>query len=835
MTKYLICSLTLLLGVFTNAQNIDLSYYLPQDISYNPEIPTPEQVIGHQVGAWHVTHDKLSRYMEVLAQRSPRMSIENRGTTYEGRPLWLLTVTAPENHNKFEQIKSDRQRLLDDQSNNVNIEELPVVLYQGFSIHGNEPSGSNAALLYAYYLAAAQGPEIEKTLAQSVILLDPSFNPDGLQRFSTWANMHKSDNINPDPNDREYSEVWPGGRTNHYWFDLNRDWMPSQLPESQARINTFHQWHPNVLTDHHEMGTNSTFFFQPGIPTRTHPLTPKLNQELTRAIGRYHAGALDKIGSLYYSEEDYDDFYYGKGSTFPDIHGGVGILFEQASSRGHAQESDNGILTFPFTIRNQFTAALSTLEAGMALKDDLMSYQRDFYHKMRKNKGSEEVYLVQDAHDPAKMKAFVQLLERQKIKAFRLKEALRSQGQSYLPQYAVAIPKDQPQSTLIEAMFERRTQFEDSLFYDISAWSLPLAFNLDHTSARVKELGVKIKSEDFSTGSKALSPSYAYVLGWEDYYSPKALNSLLENNIRVKVAMRPFSLGNQTFDYGSLMIPSSNQSKSPEEIYQIMLGLSNDHKVHGLSTGATQGMNLGSSDFKTLESKTIALLIGPGINPYDAGEIWHLLDTRYDIRLTKLDVSELGRKNLSRYTTIIMPATWGRGPDGQASKVLKSWVEQGGHLIGFRSAANWIKNNELLDLNLLNAEQTGQQATFEQQERYRGAQVIGGAIFQASVDRSHPINFGYKKNHLPLFRNTTIFLEPDKKAANNPILYEENPLLSGYISKENLKTLSGSSAFKTGRSGRGRVSYFTDNTNFRAFWYGTNKLMMNAIFFGDQM
>ena len=835
MTKYLFFSLFLVFGVLTHAQEVELSYYLPANINYNPDIPTPEQVIGHQVGSWHVTHDRLSRYMEVLAQVSPRMSIEKRSETYEGRPLWLLTVTAPENQSRLAQIKADRERLLDGKSDQTDIERLPIVLYQGFSIHGNEPSGSNAALLYAYYLAAAQGPEIENALANSVILLDPSFNPDGLQRFSTWANMHKSQNINPDPNDREYSEVWPGGRTNHYWFDLNRDWLPSQLPESQARIKTFHQWHPNVLTDHHEMGTNSTFFFQPGIPTRTHPLTPKLNQELTRAIGKYHAGALDKIGSLYYSEEDYDDFYYGKGSTFPDIHGGIGILFEQASSRGHAQESDNGILTFPFTIRNQFTAALSTLQAGIALKSDLITYQRDFYRDLRQNKGSDQVYLVQDAFDSAKMKAFVALLERQKIDAFRLKEALRVEGQSYLPQYTVAIPKDQKQSSLIEAMFERRTKFQDSLFYDISAWSLPLAFNLDHASARVKELGPKITSSDFSHSAKPLNKSYAYVLEWEDYLSPKALNYLLEKDVRVKVAMRPFGLGNQTFDYGSLLIPATNQNKTPDEIFELMQKLNERHKIHGLSTGATRGMNLGSSDFKTLKPQKIALLVGPGINPYDAGEIWHLLDTRYDIRVTKLDVSELGRKDLSRYTSIIMPATWGRGPEGTAAKAIKSWIEQGGHLIGFRSSAYWINNNELLDLKLLNAEKTGQQATFEQQERYRGAQVIGGAIFQASVDRSHPINFGYKKSSLPLFRNTTIFLAPETSAADNPILYTKNPLLSGYISQENLDVLSGSSAFKTARKGRGRVSYFTDNTNFRAFWYGTNKLMMNALFFGDQM
>ncbi len=817
------------------AQQIDLSYYLPQNVSYNKDIPTPAQVIGHEVGAWHITHDRLSWYMQTLAKISPRMTLVNRGKTYEDRPLWLLTVTSEDNHKVLDQIRMAHQSWSEDENFNGKVQDLPLVLYQGFSIHGNEPSGSNAALLYAYYLAAAEGPKIEKALSEGVILLDPSFNPDGLQRFSTWANSHKSQNINPDPNDREYREVWPGGRTNHYWFDLNRDWMPAQLPESQARIETFHQWRPNVLTDHHEMGTNSTFFFQPGIPSRTHPLTPKLNQELTKAIGGFHAKALDSIGSLYYSEEDYDDFYYGKGSTFPDIHGGIGILFEQASSRGHAQESDHGILTFPFTIKNQFNAALSTLKASISLRMELLNYQRLFYKKLRQNIGSEQVYLVQDENDPAKIKAFLTLLDRQKIQAFRLTETLRLGDQTFTPKNALAIPKDQTQSSLIEAMFERRTKFQDSLFYDISAWTMPYAFNFDYGSAKVKSLGLKVTAKDIETGSTGLQQAYAYTLAWEDYYAPKALDNLLNLGLRVKVATRPFQSKGQNFDYGTLMIPGYNQNKSPEEIHEIMNALAINHQITAISSGATSGMNLGSGDFKSVEKKNIGVFVGPGINPYDAGEIWHLLDTRYDIQVTKLDVSALGTKDLSRYTTLIMPSTWGAGPNTRAAEKLKSWVANGGHLIGFRSAAYWLNKHELIQLPLRSAEKTGAQATFEHRQRYRGAQVIGGAIFEAEIDRSHPVTFGYSKDKLPLFRNTTIFLKPDEQRANNPLKYSANPHLSGYISKENLSVLAGSSAFKTKRNGSGRVSYFTDNTNFRAFWYGTNKLMMNAIFFEDQM
>ncbi|MDC1520637.1 M14 family zinc carboxypeptidase, partial [Polaribacter sp.] len=335
-----------------SSQEVDLSYYLPKEATYNQNIPTPKSVIGHEVGEWHVTHDKLVEYMKALAKASDRISLENRGTTFEGRPLLLLTITSPENHKNITRIQENHIHGTDNSDKDVSKD--PIVVYQGFSIHGNEPSGSNAALAVAYYLAAAN--DIDNLLDNTVILFDPSYNPDGLQRFAYWANTNRSKNINPDPNDREYTEIWPRGRTNHYWFDMNRDWLPVQLPESRARISSFHEWLPNILTDHHEMGSNSTFFFQPGIQSRTHPLTPKLNQELTKEIGTYHAKAFDKLGSTYYSEESFDDFYYGKGSTFPDINGSIGILFEQGSSRGHAQETANGVLTFPFTIRNQFTA-----------------------------------------------------------------------------------------------------------------------------------------------------------------------------------------------------------------------------------------------------------------------------------------------------------------------------------------------------------------------------------------------------------------------------------------------------------------------------------------------
>ena len=329
-------------ALYTQAQ--DLSYYLPQDVTYNPSIPKPKDIIFHEVGEWHVTHDRLVNYMRAIATAAPdRVKLETMGFTYEARPQVLLIITSKKNHDNLEAIRQQHVQLTDpSKSSSLNIDNMPIVVWIGHSIHGNEPSGANAALLSAYYLAAAQGKQIDDLLDNVVILFDPSFNPDGMQRFSTWVNQHKSKNLVTDPNSREFGEVWPGGRFNHYWFDLNRDWLPAVHVESQNRLKWFHLWKPNILTDHHEQGSNATFFFQPGVPSRVNPLTPSQNQELTAKLGKFHAQYLDRIGSLYFTKENYDDFYYGKGSTYPDVNGAIGILFEQASSRGHAQQQQTG-------------------------------------------------------------------------------------------------------------------------------------------------------------------------------------------------------------------------------------------------------------------------------------------------------------------------------------------------------------------------------------------------------------------------------------------------------------------------------------------------------------
>jgi len=409
----------LLLFAGTVRAQVDLSYYLPEGYTYNPSIPTPASVLGYQVGEWHVSHDQVVMYMKALAAASDRIQIEEYGRSYEKRPLLLLTITAPSNFSRLDEIKSHRNDLRDPQAA-APVESMPIVMYMGHSVHGNEPSGVNASLLSAYHFAAAN--EIADDLEDMVILLDPAINPDGINRFASWVNSHKSYHMNGDPNNRELNEAWPRGRTNHYWFDLNRDWLPVQHPESRGRIAKIQEWKPNIVLDFHEMGTNSTYFFQPGVPSRNHPLTPKKNFELTEKIATYHAKHLDKIGSLYYTQESFDDFYYGKGSTYPDIQGSVGILFEQASSRGHLQESVHGPLTFPFTIRNQFTTAMSSFEAARDMRVELNQYMQDFYREAMTEANADPIsaYIFGSKDDAARVFHLVDIIQQHDIQLFTL-------------------------------------------------------------------------------------------------------------------------------------------------------------------------------------------------------------------------------------------------------------------------------------------------------------------------------------------------------------------------------------------------------------------------------
>ncbi len=821
-----------------------LRYYLPE-IAYNAAVPTPAQYLGAEVGEWHVSHDQLAGYMRELARANPRIRLQEYGRSHENRPMLCLTITAPENHARLEDIRRQRRQWADPTvAAKPDPATLPAVAYMGYSIHGNEASGSHAAMLVAYYLAAGQTPEVEQLLKNTVILLDPSFNPDGLQRFSSWVNSRRSQSLMPDPAHDEFNEPWPGGRTNHYWFDLNRDWLVMQQPESAGRVAIFQDWLPNTLTDHHEMGSNATFFFQPGVPSRVNPLTPAQNQALTAKIAAYHARFLSEKKVLFYSEENFDDFYYGKGSTYPDVNGCIGILFEQASSRGSAQETENGLLTFPYTIRNHVLTSLSTLKAVGDMRMELNAYLRDFFQKSLDEARTDDTraYLFGDTLNDRPTREFLRLLLRHRIRVHPMTETVRLNGQTFSKNKAWVIPLEQPAYRLIKAIFQRETSFRDSIFYDISAWTLPDAFGLPWATAdrrvfQPRWMGPVLAELPALPGIAVPAPgpdAYALAVESQAYDLPRLLAALHRTGIRVKVATKPFTANNRAFEAGSLLIPLEKQAADAGTIFNIMkTSGAEDVRVHVLSNGLTpDGPDLGSSNFSTLRAPKVVLVTGRGANAADAGEIWHLLDTRYGLAPLLVDATRLGSLDLDKYNVIILP-------DGNFSALpaekIRGFVNNGGTLIGTGASLRWLKNTGLVGLEFRNTPQPGgrERRPYGSLGEDRGALNLPGAIFDLELDRSNPLCYGYPRDHVPFFQGDTIFVETAQNPYATPAVFSDTALLAGYVHERQVKLVPGAAAIVVGGVGNGRIICFSGNPNFRGFWYGTNRLFANAVFFGN--
>ncbi len=833
--KRFFLSLFLICIQMAGIAQVTLDYYLPAGQTYNPKIPTPQDFLGYEVGERHATPYEVNAYFRELARHSDRMKVETYGHSYEKRELLLVTFTSPANLSRLEDIKTEHRKLTDPVlSKALKIKDMPVVIWMGYSVHGNEASAINASLLAGYHLAAAQGAEIDALLKDAVILVDPCLNPDGATRFSTWVNSNKSETLVSDGNSREFRETWPGGRTNHYWFDLNRDWLYQQLPESRGRLVKFYDWRPNILTDHHEMGTNSTFFFQPGIPSRTHPLTPQSNIDLTSKIGTYHAKALDKIGSAYYTKENYDDFYYGKGSTLPDVNGSIGILFEQASSRGHLQESVNGLLSFPFTIRNQFVTTLSTLQAGKEMREELLAHQRDFYGQ--KASGDVKAYVFGSAHDPVSTWEMVNMLKRNQIEVYRINKAGKINGIDFREEDSYVVPMDQAQHRLITSMFEKRTTFQDSAFYDVSAWTTPLCMNVPYAEIKgAVSLGRKVEDNPFPAGKVVGDGTAGYLYEWDSYFASRATYELLSHGYTLKYASEPFTVvingKEKEFSYGTVQVLGNNVRPLLES-----LAARDGITFYGQSTGlTTKGINLGSEKFRMMQKPQVLMITGDGVDANDAGEVWHLLDTRVNLPLTFSDITQVNRMNLAKYSHIVL----NNGRYGELSaERIKAYVESGGTLIALGEGATWAARNKIGSATFkpgVAADTRGKKLPYADQSTINGAMSTAGTIFETQIDISHPLCYGYKQLYLPLFKvNNTVF-EDTQNAFNTPVMFTENPLMAGYVHPKNLERIRRSPAVVAQRVGGGQVISFTDNPNFRAFWYGTNKLFLNAIFFGKSI
>ncbi|MBO6573910.1 MAG: hypothetical protein JJ896_00715 [Rhodothermales bacterium] len=835
------------------AQSTD--YYFPEGTTFDPSVPSPEAFLGYEIGTFHTRHDRIVSYMRELARLSARAQYRSIGRTHELRPMPVLTVTSSANHQRLEEWRTRHLASLEGDPD----PEVPAIVHLGYGVHGNETSSAEAAMLTAYWLVAGEGAEMDRIRREGIFHIEPVLNPDGRDRHTFWANANRAQPFVADRLDREHNETWPGGRTNHYWFDLNRDWLPLVNPESQARIDFHHAWKAQVVTDYHEMGANSTYFFEPSEPYGSwNPLLPEeLYTDVTVDFARYWAESLDEIGSLYFTREVFDNTYPGYGSTYPNFLGGLGLVFEQASARGHIQESSHhGTLTFWFAIRNHVRTSLATVQAAIDKRADMQEYQRRFFASALSEADgyATKGWVFGDPVDHALNRAFLELLLRHKIRVHELSRSV----EGFEPGMGWVVPARQPMYRLARSIFERTETFADSVFYDASAWTVSLAYGIPDAELRgTLPLGDEVIAVPAFAVPEVPFSQLAYLMDWRDSAAMPALQAMQAAGLRVEAAFAPFtartSAGEVEFGRGSISIPVSIQEHSAEDVHAIVSQASMNHgaPVHAAtSLGVVSGPDLGSGRFRPVRAPRVLIPMGDGVSSYEAGQLWHLLDTRVGMPVTKIDPADLGRVDWSDYDVLVLVSGAQRSFSGDRLDNLKTWIRGGGTLIAQRSAAAWAAQNELTP----NVAAPGigkpvdpeekpdapkpppEREDYELASEISGAQAIGGSIWQADLDVSHPLGFGYTRRFLPVWRDHSWFFAPSQSPYGTVAqLIEGDAHLSGYISDRNRDRLSGSPSVMADRLGGGTVVLMIDNPNFRGYWRGTSRLFVNALFFGDDI
>jgi len=840
--RFQVLLILLFSGVSTLAQN---DYYFPSGATFDKRIQSPEQFLGRPVGEFHTRHDQIVSYMKYLAEASDHAVLQTIGYTAEKREQVWLFISKKETLNNLEEVRKSHLELADPSSSANITAEMPVITLLGYGVHGNEPSSSEAAMLTAYYLLASEDSETSRFLDNSLIIIDPCYNPDGRDRHTQWVNAHKAFPPIADPIDREHNEAWPGGRTNHYWFDLNRDWLPLTHVESRNRIEWYQQWLPNVATDFHEMGTNSTYFFEPTEPYGSeNPVVPRSNyQGLNELFANYYQQSLDEIGSLYFTGEVFDNSYPGYGSTYPDIHGGLGLVFEQASSRGHIQRSSTLDVTFPFTIRNHTRTSIATVRAASENRRTLLQHQKEFYESALEEAAKSSVKgYVFTAADKHLSTRFVDLLLQHDIDTYLMSESAEVGGQEYPAGSSYFVPTEQPQYRMVRSMFEKVTDFHDSVFYDASTWTMALAYGLQYSEVANQKVksGEKLNDSSGLVERKTFTESrYAYLIEWNQYPAARALNLLLRRGINVKTAFKPFQIekDQRSFGYGTLMISVQDQLMGSSELFEAVQAISDklNLEVVSVSTGRTlAGIDLGSNSFRTVSLPKVLLVVGEGVSSYEAGELWFLSEKELELPITKVDILDFGRVRLSDYTHLVLVSGSYQYLTSHVPKI-ERWISDGGVVWSQRSAVSWMISNSLVN-EQLDTTQVGSEegrVDYDQWGELRGSKQIGGSIYQTDVDISHPLAFGYRKRTVPVYRNHRIFLLPSGSSTANVIQYTSEPHLAGYIHRDNLEKLSGTTSMIATRMGRGGVVLMTDNVSFRGYWFGTNRFFFNTLFFGN--
>ena len=847
--------------------------------NYNPDIPTFKEVIGYELGSNFTQHFKIVEYIKSVAAVSERMSLVKYGTTYEGRPLYLLIISDPDNLSRLEEFKAkyrkmtDPRVLKDDDELNQLIETIPSCVWLSYNVHGNEASATEAGLATAYYLAASEKNETKAILKNLIIVLDPVLNPDGRDRYVNWFNSIKGKNPNPDPFSVEHSEPWPGGRSNHYFFDLNRDWAWLTQQETKHRIKVYRDFMPQVHVDFHEMGYRSTYFFFPSAKP-INPNIPEMIRKWQLIFGKKNAEEFDKMGWEYFTKESFDLFYPGYGDSWPSFNGAVGMTYEQAGGSGGAltvKIDEKQKLTLKDRVYHHFVASITTLQtAAENRKERLADFHLFFKNALENGKrGDIRSFVFKKSGDRKRDEKLLNLLMSQGIEIKRAAEDFslnkaygyfsKEPSKMAFPEGTYIISLDQPQNILIKTLFEPEQVLPDTFFYDITSWSIPLAFGLDacYTGENLNVKTEPVTGVDTFNGKiEGNLDSYAFLIPWGTQANAMLVYKLLDEKYIGSYATRDFNLGGRDYKKGTVaFINKKNGERFKYRFKELVEKYGAE--IFCVNTGYSEtGIDLGSNRFRKLERPKIAVVTGSPVSSTSYGSIWFSLDQELDINFSAISLERFGRLDLSKYNVIVFPPEWGGGNGYKQAlnesgiKRLKEWIQNGGTFVGIGGGAYFAtkKISGLTNLETISKppedekkdkekkkaeEKEEAMRTYEEKMRKNRINRVPGTIFRVNIDNSHPLAYGNKDHAYILKRSTSTFVLA--KGFNNIGIYGKSPKVSGYYPEEYNKVIPESVFFTETRLGRGHVILFSDELYFRSFWNGLTLLFLNSLIFGPSL
>jgi hypothetical protein len=803
----------------------------------------PDVFLGYALGKHFTPHYKVVDYFKSVAQGCEKnVKLQNYGLTNEGKDLLIAIVSSPENINRIDEIRKNNLRmagLLNDKPADLN---MPTIVWLSYNVHGNEASSTEVAMKLLYELAAGKNQSINGWLKNVVVIIDPCLNPDGRDRYVNWYNQMVGKSPNSNPLSREHDEPWPGGRSNHYNFDLNRDWAWQTQVETQQRILKYNEWMPEIHCDFHEQYPNNPYYFAPAAEPFHEIITP-WQRSFQTTIGKNHAKYFDANGWLYFTKEIFDLFYPSYGDTYPIYNGSIGMTYEQAghSMGGLSIKVDEDTLTLYDRIAHHYTTSISTIEiASNNAKKINEEFSNYFIANKLNGSGIYKTYVI-DGSNINKLNSLKLLLDKNKIEYSYSKKGVSAKGFHYLSgkeesfligQHDLIVSTFQPKGSLVKVLFEPQSKLSDSVTYDITAWSIPYVYGLDCYA-------VKEKIEGFSESlTKTVIPTndnYAYLIEYNSFEDAKLLASMLKTGIKVKFAERDFICNEKNYKRGTLIILKNQNANKIDEVLNFSKKFNST--IQGISSGFMDtGYDFGSEKVHKIKMPTVALVTGSDVSSTAAGEVWHLFEQQLDYPIVLINSSSLANIDLKTIDVLIFPdGNYKMLTDKESA--IKNWVKQGGKIIATESTVSQMAMGDW-GIKQKKEDDENKSASYDDIKKYenRERQSVGanipGAIYKLIIDDTHPLCFGYPDYYFSLKMNSNVF-EFMKEGWNVGVIKQGNQI-SGFVGNAIKNKIKDGTVIAVQDFGSGRIVYFADNPLFRSFWENGKLMFANAVFFVGQ-